>query len=166
MMSEDKDKRPTPEDAEIKREIRSGRKFSLAEAIGRIGGSGLLKGTSPVTGKRQAELEIEQFLKSHLVDAEGALEAVLLRRVRESETLFKMGYEQPLTALALFCERILGSEGLLQDFVTDVDAQWGRIYLERPHFQRDGHPPNPDDPYTFASVRIALSELAVKLRSE
>ena len=91
---------------------------------------------------------------------------LLLRRVRESETLFKMGYEQPLTVLALFCERILGSEGLLRDFVTEVDAQWGRIYLERPHFQKDGRPPDPDDPYTFASVRIALSELMVKLRSE
>ena len=109
MMSEDKRERSSSKDAEINREIRSGRKFSLAEAIGRIGGSGLLKGTSPVTGKRQAELVIEQFLESHLVDSEGALEAVLLRRVRESETLFKMGYEQPLTALALFRERILGA---------------------------------------------------------
>ena len=91
---------------------------------------------------------------------------LLLRRVRESEMLFKMGYEQPLTVLALFCERILGSEGLLRDFVTEVDAQWGRIYLERPHFQKDGRPPDPDDPYTFASVRIALSGLITKLRSE
>ena len=165
-MSEDKKERPSPEDAEIEREIRLDRKFSLAEAIGRIAGGGLLKGASPVALKRQAELEIERYLESHLVDAEGALEVVLLRRVRESEILFKMGYEQPLTALTLFCERILGSEGLLQDFVNEVDAQWGRIYLERPHFQKNGRPPDPEDSYTFSSVRIALSGLMARLRGE
>jgi hypothetical protein len=47
-MSKDKKERPGSEDAEIEREIRLGRKFSLAEAIGRMGG-GLLKGASPVT---------------------------------------------------------------------------------------------------------------------
>ena len=165
-MSEDKKEDPSREGAEIEREIRSGRKFSLAEAIGRLGGGELLKGSSPVTQKRQAELEIERYLESHLVDSEGALEVVLLRRVRESEILFRMGYEQPLTALALFCERILGSEGLLQDFVNDVDAEWGRIYLERPHFQKDGRPPDAEDKYTFSSVRIALSGLTAKLRGE
>jgi hypothetical protein len=165
-MSEDKKERPSAEDAKIERDIRSDRKFSLAEAIGRIGGDGLLKGASPVTGKRQAELEIEQYLERHLVDAEGALEVVLLRRVRESEMLFKMGYDQPLTALVLFCERILSSEGLLRDFVRDVDAEWGRIYLERPHFQKNGLPPDSEDPYTFSSVRIALSGLMAKLRGE
>ncbi len=166
IMSEDKKDPPGPKDAEIEREIRSGRKFSLAEAIGRIGGSGVLKGASPVTQKRQAELEIERYLESHLVDGEGALEVVLFRRARESEILFKMGYEQPLVALALFCERILGSEGLLQDFVNDVDAEWGRIYLQRPHFQKDGRPPHPDDKYTFSSVRVSLSGLLEKLRAE
>ncbi len=119
-----------------------------------------------MTGKRQAELEIERYLEGHLADTQGALEVVLLRRVRESEVLFKMGYEQPLIALAIFCERIVSSEGLLQDFVNDVDAQWGRIYLERPHFQKDGRAPDPKDPYTFSSVRIALSELLAKLRGE
>jgi len=162
-MSEDKGKRPCPEDADIEREIRSGRKFSLAEAIGRMGG-GLLKGASPVTRKRQAELEIERYLESYLADAEGALEIVLLRRVRESEMLFNMGYDQPLSALALFCERILNSEERLRDFVTEVDAEWGRIYLERPHFQKDGRPPDPEDPYTFSSVRRTLSGLIEKLR--
>ncbi|NQT37488.1 MAG: hypothetical protein HQ581_08370 [Planctomycetes bacterium] len=165
-MSEDKKKRPSSEDAEIEREIRSDRKFSLAEAIGRMGGDGMLKGASPVTGKRQAELEIEHYLESHLVDAQGALEVVLLRRVRESELLLKRGYDQPLESLALFCERILGSEELLRYFVTDVDAEWGRIYLERPYFQKGDRPPDPEDPYTFSSVRVALSALVAKLRGE
>lgn len=165
-MSEDNKDRSTSKDAEIEREIRLGRKFSLAEAIGRMGGSGVLKGASPVTRKRQAELEIERCLERHLVDSQGALEAVLLRRVRESELLLKAGYDQPLEVLAHFCARILGSEGLLQDFVRDVDAEWGRIYLQRPHFQKDGRPADPEDPYTFASVRVALSGLTAKLRGE
>jgi hypothetical protein len=165
-MSEDKKERRSPEDAELEREIRLGRKFSLAEAIGRIGGAGLLKGASPVTQKRQAEIEIERCLESHLLDAEGALEVVLLRRVRESETLFEMGYDQPLAALALFCEWILSSDELLRDFVNDVDAQWGRIYLERPHFQKNGLPPDPRDPYTFSSVCVTLSGLTAQLRGE
>jgi hypothetical protein len=165
-MSEDKKERPSPEDAELERQIRLGRKFTLAEAIGRIGGKSMLKGASPVTRKRQAEFEIEQYLESHLVDADGALEVVLLRRVRESEMLFKMGYDQPLNVLARFCERILGSEGLLRYFVNDVDVEWGRIYLQRPHFQKNGHPPDLEDPYTFSSVRIALFGLMAKLRGE
>jgi hypothetical protein len=165
-MSEEKKERASAEDAELEREIRLDRKFSLAEAIGRLGGSGMLKGTSPVTPKRQAELEIEQYLESHLVDSAGALEVVLLRRVKESEMLLNKGYDQPLEVLALFCERILSSEGLLQDFVRDVDAEWGRIYLERPHFQQQGRPPDPEDPYTFSSVRAALSGLTAKLRGE
>jgi hypothetical protein len=166
IMCEDKKRRSSPDDAEIEREIRLGRRFSLAEAIGRIGGGGLLKGASPVTRKRQAELEVERYLEGHLADAEGALKKVLLRRVRESEMLFKMGYDQPLKALALFCERILSSEERLRDFVREVDAKWGRLYLERPHFQQNGRLSDPEDPYTFSSVRRTLSGLMARLRGE
>ena len=163
----DEDKTPaSPEDAELNREIRFGRKFSLAEAIGRLGGKKLLKGASPVTLKRQAALEIEAYLERHLVDAEGALEIVLLRRVRDSEILLKMGYQQPLAVLAVYIERILHSEERLKDLVNDVDAEWGRIYYERPHFQTDGSEPNREDPYTFSSVRATLTQLIEKLRSE
>ncbi len=165
-MSEDEKKPPAREDDEIDRDIRLCRKFSLAEAIGRLGGGGLMKGASPVTRKRQTELEIEQYLERHLVDSERALEIVLLRRVTQSELLFKMGYDQPITGLALFCERVLNSEELLQDFVREVDAEWGRINLERPHFQKDDRPPHPEDPYTFSSVRTKLTGLVTKLRDE
>ena len=163
----EENKTPTgPGDAELEREIRSRRKFSLAEAIGRLAGGDLMKGASPVTLKRQAELQIEHYLESHLVDAEGALEAVLLRRVRDSDILLETSYEQPLDTLALFLERILGSEGLLQGFVNEVDAEWGRIYRERPYFQIEGQPPHRDDPYTLSSVRVTLSRLIEQLRKE
>jgi len=153
------------EDSDLQREIRSERKFSLAEAIGRLGGSGLLKGTSPVTQKRQAELRIEQYLERHLTDSEGALEIVLLRHVRESDIFLEMNFSNPLAAIASYIVRVLDSEARLQSFVRAVDAEWGRMYLERPHFQKEGpvqkegQAPDPNDPYTFASVRKKLEQL-------
>ncbi len=154
------------EPADIEREARSRAKFSLAEAIGRLGGGDLLKGASPVTRKRQAELEIELFLEQRLADAEGALSVVLLRRVRESADLLASSYQQPLAALAQVTEHILGSEERLHSFVHQVDTEWGRIYLERPHFQQAGRKPDRDDPYTFSSVRATLSSLLDELRED
>lgn len=151
--------------ADLEREIRAERKFSLAGAIGRLGGGNLLKGASPVTRLRQAELEIKLFLEEHLADAEGALRVVLKRQVRDSDILLAAGYEHPLGALAQITERILSSEESLQSFVHEVDAEWGRMYLERPQFEEPGRPAAQTDPYTFASVRGQLSGLRDKLHS-
>ena len=44
----DEQPKPSPDaDAELEREIRNERKFSLSEAIGRLAGPGALKGVSP-----------------------------------------------------------------------------------------------------------------------
>ena len=153
------------EDAELEREIRSQRKFSLDEAIGRAAGD-LLKGTSPVTHERQAELAIEQYLESRLTDAEGALAIVLLRRVLGSETLLADSYERPLEALARVTRSLLASESRLGRFVTSVDAEWGRLYSERPYFDRQGVAPRPGDPYTRESVRQALQRLLDRLSKD
>lgn len=161
-MSKGRGKPPTPEDADLEREIRSGRKFSIAEAIGREGGD-LMKGASPVTRKRQAEFEIEEYLECHLHDSEGALRAVLLRRTRESSSLLEPGFDEPLAALAQVTGRLLGSEARLRHFVAAVDAEWGRIYGERPYFEREGRPPRRGDPYTVDSVRDALEQLLGEL---
>ncbi len=163
-MSDDRRRRVTPEDAELEREIRAQRKFSIAEAIGRAGGD-LMKGASPVTRKRQAEFEIEHYLESHLDDPEGALLVVLLRRTRESAVLLTPGFEDPLAALAKVTEAIVGSEGRLRRFVRAIDAEWGRIYSERPYFERSGSSPHRDDPYTTSSVRQALTRLLEELGS-
>ena len=153
------------DEAEVEREALS-RHSSLAAAIGRAGGGDLMKGASPVTAKRQAELEIEHFLEAHLEDADGALLVVLQRRVRESGDLLATSWERPLSAVAQITEYILASEERLRGFVRDVDAEWGRIYLERPHFQRPGQAPHRDDPYTFSSVREALTGLMEELGGE
>jgi hypothetical protein len=158
-------KKPTdPSDAEIEREIRSKRRFSLAEAIGRSAGD-LMKGASPVTRKRQAEFVIEEYLERHLADAEGALTVVLLRRVTESAALLT-DYDEPLAALASVIENLLDSEESLGRFVTKVDAEWGRLYSELPHFDRSQRPPDPDDPYTLASVRATLAALYERLEQQ
>ncbi len=157
MSTEDR-RNPTPEDRDIEREIRSQRRFSLAEAIGRESGEHL-KGASPVTRKRQAEFEIELYLEQYLRDPEGALRVVLLRRASASESLLAPGFYDPLAVLARVAGRILDSETRLQRFVRAVDAEWGRIYSERPYFEREGAPPHREDPYTVRSVREALRHL-------
>ena len=58
-MSDDKQPKQRSEaDAELEREIREGRKFTLEEAIARMAGPGAMKGESPITRKQQAEIEI------------------------------------------------------------------------------------------------------------
>ena len=48
-MSDSQNKQRTEADAELEREIRLGRKFTMEEAIGRMAGPGAMKGISPVT---------------------------------------------------------------------------------------------------------------------
>jgi hypothetical protein len=164
-MSDESDKPRSDADAQLEAEIRKERKFSLAEAIGRLAGPGAMKGASPVTRKQQAEVQIESWLKEHLRDTPGALQVVLLRQVKGSELLLN-NYDQPLVVLAAHCGRILQSAYLIKDLVCDTDAEWGSIFGEKPYFDKEGVAPNPQDPYTIESVRACLScvveELAAK----
>jgi hypothetical protein len=149
-------------DAELEREIRQGRKFTLEEAIARLAGPGAMKGASPVTRMQQAEMEIGSWLGSHLADAAGALGVVLHRHVTGSELLLD-NLNQPLVVLASYCQRLLDSDYLLQELVREADVEWGRVMGERPHFEREGSPRHPDDPYTIESVRNTISDLVKQL---
>jgi hypothetical protein len=157
-MSDNKDTQRSEADAELERDIRKGRKFTLAEALGRMAGPGAMKGASPVTGMQQAAVEIENWLTHHLPAGSGELQAVLLRRVKGSELLLNH-FDQPLVVLAAFCQQVLDSDYLLQELVREADVEWGRVQGERPYFEREGSPPDPDDPYTFESVRKTLAGL-------
>src|SRR3954453_14225812 len=86
-MSDNKDKQRTEADAELEREIRKGRKFTMAEALGRMAGPGAMKGVSPVTRMEQAAAEIESWLRHHMLAGDGELQVVLLRRIKGSEFL-------------------------------------------------------------------------------
>jgi hypothetical protein len=163
-MSEKTDPNSADSNEEIERETRTNRKFSLSEAIGRIAGGDAMKGGSTVTRKRQAELEIDEYLRRHLVDSGGVLRSVLSRHL--GECLLAADYNQPLAALAAYIPGILASEHLLEEVVREADAEWGRVYDERPHFQTPDRPPHRDDPYTIDSVRLALSQLREKLAAE
>jgi hypothetical protein len=149
-------------DAELEREIRKERKFTLAEAIGRMAGPGAMKGESPIPRLQQAGVEIETWLTRHLADAAGGLNIVLLRAVKESELLLN-NLDQPLVVLGSYCQRILGSEYRLEELVRQADIEWGRVFDERPYFEKAGSPAHPDDPYTVESVRKTLSCLLKQL---
>ncbi len=90
-MSDNKDTQRSEADAELEREIRKGRKFTLDEAIERMAGPGAMKGVSPVTRMQQAEVEIENWLKDHMAAGNGELQVVSLRRVQGSELLLTVG---------------------------------------------------------------------------
>jgi hypothetical protein len=160
-MSDEKTKR-SEADANLEREILEGRKFSLEEAIGRLAGPGMMKGVSPATRKQQAEAQIESYLDRHLMSPAGAMSVVLLRRVKESEILLN-NLDQPLVVLASCIQQFLDSEHLLRELVRESDVEWGSVYGERPFFQKEGCPPDREDPYTVESVRMTLSQLIEKL---
>jgi hypothetical protein len=161
-MSDNKDTQRSEADAVLEREIRKDRKFTLDEAIGRMAGPGAMKGVSPVTRMQQAAVEIENWLSDHMSTSNGELQVVLLRRVKESELLLN-NFDQPLVALTAFCQQVLDSDYLLKELVREADVEWGRVQGERPYFEREGSPPDPDDPYTFDSVRKTLAELIEQL---
>jgi hypothetical protein len=161
-MNENQNTQRSEADAELEREILEGRKFTLEEAIARMAGPGAMKGVSPIPRMTQAEFEIESWLTSNVVDAGGALKVVLHRHVKRSELLLD-NFDQPLVVLASYCKRVLDSDYLLEEFVRDADIEWGRVMGERPHFEREGTPGHPDDPYTVDSVRNALCGLLTQL---
>ncbi len=163
-MSNDPTERRSEADSELEREIRAERKFSLAEAIGRMAGPGMMKGVSPVTRKQQADVAIQEYLARNLADAAGVLPSILLRQVRDSELLLA-NLDLPLVVLADYLQRVLGSEYLLKELVREADVEWGRTFGERPHFEQEGRPPCPEDPYTAESVHIVLTQLVEKLNT-
>lgn len=163
-MSNERPKAGSQADAELEREIREGRKFSLADAIGRLAGPGMMKGTSPVTSLQQAETAIESYLNQNLRSGDGTLSAVVLRQVKQSDLLLA-NLDQPFIVLAALIERVLQSDYLLQELVRMADVEWGRTYGEKPVFEKEGTSAQADDPYTIASVRSSLTELHNQLTS-
>jgi hypothetical protein len=143
-------------DAALEREIRLRRTFNARDALARMAGPGALKGASPISPVLQAETAIGTWLGGNLSDTDGALRAVVHRHLKGNALLLD-NLEQPLVALAEYLRRLLATDHLLGEVVGEADVEWGRAMDERPHFERDGMPPHPDDPYTLESVRAALT---------
>ncbi len=146
----------------IQMEILAGRKFSLAEAIGREGGD-FLKGESPVPKLLQATTEINTFIATNLQDSSGALQAILQTWVTEDEAGVSQYLNSPLQALTQLLNKILNNSELLYELVKEVDFKWGQMYDERPYFQSPGQTPHPNDEYTHDSVEEKLRSLLNKL---
>jgi hypothetical protein len=161
-MSDNNDKQRSEADAELEREIRKGRKFTMEEAIARLAGPGAMKGVSPVPRMQQAAVEIENWLSHHMPPGNAELEAVLLRQIKGSELLLN-NYDQPLVVLAACCQQALDSDYRLKELVRQADVEWGRVLGERPYFEQAGAPPHPNDPYTCDSVRKTLTALIEQL---
>ena len=84
---------------------------------------------------------------------------MLFRHVKGSELLLN-NFDQPRVVLAGCIQQVLNSDYVLKELVREADIEWGREQGERPHFEREGAPTHPEDPYTFESIRTTLSQLA------
>lgn len=155
----DKDKTPPPDLAD---EIRRGRDFNLAEAVGREAGDSL-KGASPVAPADQLVLQIDEILARSLADGEGSLARTLSRDLAGNPPLLARHFEDPVGALNEYLTGILAHPTSLETLVRRTDARWGREYDERPRFEKPGHAPRADDPYTISSVTRALRDLQSRL---
>lgn len=158
-MTEDEKRRA---EAEIEREIRQGRKLGAKDLLAHIAGPGALKGASPVSPVHQAEAEIASWLGSNLADVDGCLRVVLQRHIKGS-ALFLDNLDRPLVAVSEHLQRLLAAESLLKEIVSQADVEWGRAMDERPHFEREGAAPHPDDPYTVEGVRKTLGDALARL---
>lgn len=155
---------PTTEEEEtLQQQLRRGQRFSIAGALGREGG-GFMRDTSPVPRTKQAAAAVHQLIADHLDDITGCARRVLGARVVDDIAALDRHHAAPAGAVLELVDRLLSNDAALQDFVRRVDAEWGRLMVDRPHFQRPGQPPHPDDEYTHASVRQALEGLAARLR--
>ena len=153
-------KKPDPQgisDADLEQEIRQARKFTAEEAIGRLAGPGAMKGASAISRQQEAENAVGIWLAANIADPAGSLRVVLHRQLKSSKLLLD-NVDDPPVAAAAYIRQILASEHRLREIVREADTEWGRAMDERPHFEREGSPPHPDDPYTASSVRKALDE--------
>ncbi|MEL6909257.1 MAG: hypothetical protein AAFY63_08965 [Cyanobacteria bacterium J06643_13] len=146
----------------LQQDIVEGRPYSLAEAIGREGGT-FLKGESTVPKLVQVITQINTFIDRNLKDPPAALQAILHQWVKGDPRVSQYK-ETPLVALAEILQTILDNPNLLYELVRQVDIKWGQMYGERPHFQQPGEPPHPDDEYTHESVRQNILDLQTDLQ--
>lgn len=149
---------------EIQREIRAGRKFSLAEAIGREGGS-FMKGESTIPRPLKAKNEIQQFLNSHINKPTSALATTLFTWVTDDIRVSRQ-LDTPLIALTQILESMLAEPTTFCEFARQVAIAQSKLTGDRPYFQLLGQPSNPDADYTHTIIKAELSSLLNKLEQQ
>ena len=63
---------------------------------------------------------------------DGSIAGVLHRQLNGSELLLN-NLDQPLLALAAYCQQVLAPNYHLVELVREADLEWGRRMDERPH---------------------------------
>jgi hypothetical protein len=149
-------------DRSIEQEIRGSRTGSFENALLRESGD-FLKGGSPVPLLLQAETEISLYINRNVPDKFGALREVLIQHVKRSKTTIAATLDTPLLALKKIIVEIITHDNIFYDFVREVDSAYGRLFQEKPYFQKPGEPPHPEDEYTHESVKIALTKVISEL---
>lgn len=149
-------------DAEsIEAEIRATRKFSLADAIGKEGGSFLRSG-STIPRPLQAANVITHFIQTHTTEPTGAfsttLQAWSCQDIRLSQQL-----DNPLNALASIIESLLGEPTSFYEFARQIAIAQSQLTGDRPYFQRPNQPPHPDADYTHDAIQSELRHLQQQL---
>ena len=146
MSDDEQSKHLSEADAELEREIREGRKFTLEEAIARMAGPGAMKGESPVTRNGQAEAEIDNLAEATPDRCwRAAWQLFLHRRVKGSELLLE-NFDQPLVVLASYAQQVLDSDYLAERSCSRGRHRVGTCDGERPHFEKEGSTASPGRP--------------------
>lgn len=143
---------------QVQKEIRAGRKFSIAEAIGREGSS-FMKGESAIPRPLRAANEIKQFITAHSRGSAGVLADELYlwttADIRVSRQL-----DTPLVALAQVVESLLNEPTIFYEFARQVAIAEARLTGDRPYFQQPNQSPHPEATYTHDSIRQYLESIS------
>jgi hypothetical protein len=116
-------------------EIRAQRKFSLAEAIGREGGS-FMKGESLIPRPLRATTAINQFIVAHLKDPTSALSVTLQAWAKDDIRLARQ-LDSPLVALTQIIEGILNEPTTLGEFARQVAIAHSQLTGDQAIFAKD-----------------------------
>jgi hypothetical protein len=157
-----KNRKQKEQDELIQREILRERKFSIAEAIGREGGS-FIKGHSPIPRLDQVISLLTIFIQNNLKDSSRVLMSVLQTTVKNDRTRVAESIEEPMVYLHGLIKSYVDNHEMLYELAREVDFKWGQINDEKPHFQKPGEEPHPDDEYSHEIVEGMLKGLLKKI---
>ena len=159
-----------PSSSAIQREIRQQRKFSLAEAIGREGGS-FIKGESTIPRPLRAIAKINQFIIAYLPDPTGALSTTLQAWAKDDIRVSRQ-LDTPLVALGQIIDSMLLEPTTLCEFARQVAIAHSHLTGDdvvfpkeiRSHPQRLNQPPL-EAAYTYTAIKLELSTLLERLQN-
>ena len=159
----------SPSSSAVQREIRQQRKFSIAEAIGREGGS-FMKGESTIPRPLRAITKINQFINTYLPDSTSALSTTLQAWARDDIRVSRQ-LDTPLVALAQIIDSVLSEPTTLCEFARQVAIAHSQLTGDnvvfpreiRPHAQRLNQPPL-EAAYTYTAIKSELSTLLDRLQ--